>query len=94
MGNKKKDISKCCYPDCFHCAYPDCVISTMPKKTKEMKSMKEIKIGQKIYLDGKEIGEIAESPDKGRFMIKRYDSKWKIDFYFFCLINPGNIEIK
>lgn len=56
--------------------------------------MEEIKIGQKVFLDGKEIGEIAESPNEGRFMIKRYDSEWKVDFNFFCLMSQGNIEIK
>lgn len=56
--------------------------------------MEEIKIGQKVFLDGKEVGEIVESPNEGRFMIKRYNSEWKIDFDFFCLTHCGNIEIK
>lgn len=56
--------------------------------------MEEIKVGQKVFLDGKEIGEIVESPNEGRFMIKRYNSEWNIDLYFFCSINSGNVEIK
>lgn len=56
--------------------------------------MKEIKVGQKVFLDGKEIGEIVESPNKGRFMLKRYDSEWSVDLYFFCSIHEGDIEIK
>lgn len=56
--------------------------------------MKEIKAGQKVFLDGKEIGEIVESSSEGRFMIKRYDSEWNVDLYFFCSIHDGYIEIK
>lgn len=56
--------------------------------------MEEIKVGQKVFLEGKEIGEIVESPNESRFMIKRYNSEWNIDLYFFCSINHGNIEIK
>lgn len=56
--------------------------------------MKKAKVGKKVFLDGKEIGEIVKSPNEGRFMIKRYNSEWNIDLYFFCSINNGNIEIK
>lgn len=56
--------------------------------------MEEIKVRQKVFLDGKEIGEIVESPNEGRFMIKRYDSEWNIDLDFFCLIHGGEIEIR
>lgn len=54
----------------------------------------EIKVGQKVFLNGKEIGEIVESPSEGRFMIKRYNSEWNVDLYFFCSIHEGDIEIK
>lgn len=56
--------------------------------------MKEIKVGQKVFLGRKEIGEIVESPNEGRFMIRKYNSEWKTDFYFFCLMHEGNIEIR
>lgn len=56
--------------------------------------MNKTKVGQKVFLDGKEIGKIVDSPNKGRFMIKRYDSEWNIDLDFFCLIHDGEIEIR
>ncbi len=56
--------------------------------------MKEIKSGQKVYLDGKEIGEIEESLNDGRFMIKRYDSEWKIDLWLFICFHEDEMEIK
>lgn len=54
----------------------------------------EIKVGKKVFLNGKETGEIVESPTEGRFMIKRYDSEWNVDLYLFCSIHEGDIEIK
>ena len=57
-------------------------------------TMKQIKVGQKVFINGNEIGEIVDSPSKGRFMIKRYDSEWNIDFDFFCIMHHGEIEIR
>lgn len=54
----------------------------------------KIKVGQKVFVDGKEIGEVTESPTEGRFMVKRYDSEWKIDLYFFCSTHEGCFEIR
>lgn len=56
--------------------------------------MKEIKIGQIVYLNGKSIGEIIESPTEGRFMVNRYDSEWAIDLTLFEWINGDEMEIK
>lgn len=56
--------------------------------------MKEIKIGQIVYLNGKPIGEITESPTESRFMVKRYDSEWAIDLTLFAWINGEEMEIK
>lgn len=56
--------------------------------------MKEIKIGQIVYLNGEKFGEIVDSPTKGRFMVKPYNSEWSIDLGLFVWQHEDEMEIR
>lgn len=56
--------------------------------------MKELRAGLIVYVGGKPIGEITESPTEGRFMVKRYDSEWAVDLTFFVWLNGDEMEIR
>lgn len=49
----------------------------------------DIKIGQKVFLDGKEVGEIIASQTENRYMIKRYGSEWNIDLYLYLMMHEN-----
>lgn len=57
-------------------------------------SMKELRAGLIVYVGGKPIEEITESPTEGRFMVKRYDSEWAVDLSFFAWLNGDGMEIR
>lgn len=56
--------------------------------------MKELRAGLIVYVDGKPIGEITDSPTERRFMVKRYDSEWAMDLALFEWMNGDEIEIR